>query len=151
MTEPPGPLALAGTPTWAELLSRRSFAELDARSRALALLDEGTARELCDPFDQIESPWLEAQGIVPQSDDGLVVARSTVGGAAVTVISIDQNFAGGATGEVSGPRWQPPSTLPRPAERGRAYRPSCSSKPAVCAFRRPTSASRQSPRSALRC
>ncbi|MFK9493175.1 biotin-independent malonate decarboxylase subunit beta, partial [Escherichia coli] len=46
----------------------RSFIELRARERAHALLDDGSYRELLDPFDGIMSPWLGAQGIVPQSD-----------------------------------------------------------------------------------
>lgn len=42
----------------------RSFIELRARERAHALLDDGSYRELLDPFDGIMSPWLGAQGIV---------------------------------------------------------------------------------------
>ena len=58
----------------------RSFIELRARERAHALLDDGSYRELLDPFDGIMSPWLGAQGIVPQSDDGMVVAKGTING-----------------------------------------------------------------------
>ena len=47
----------------------RSFIELKARQRAHALLDEGSYRELLDPFEGVMSPWLGAQGIVPQADD----------------------------------------------------------------------------------
>jgi len=54
------------------LLQRRSFSELPARQRARELLDAGSFRELLDPFTRLESPWLAAQGIVPQSDDGSV-------------------------------------------------------------------------------
>lgn len=43
----------------------RSFIELKARQRAHALLDDGSYRELLDPFEGITSPWLAAQGIVP--------------------------------------------------------------------------------------
>lgn len=42
----------------------RSFIELRARERARTLLDDGSYRELLDPFDGIMSPWLGAQGIV---------------------------------------------------------------------------------------
>lgn len=42
----------------------RSFIELKARQRAHALLDEGSYRELLDPFEGVMSPWLGAQGIV---------------------------------------------------------------------------------------
>lgn len=41
----------------------RSFIELRARERAHALLDDGSYRELLDPFDGIMSPWLGAQAL----------------------------------------------------------------------------------------
>ncbi|MEV0390519.1 biotin-independent malonate decarboxylase subunit beta [Nonomuraea sp. NPDC050643] len=87
---------------WESLLDRTSFIELDARERAKALLDEGTARELCGPFDRIESPWLEPQGVVPQSDDGVVVVKGSLDGQRAVVIGIEQAFQGGGIGEVSG-------------------------------------------------
>jgi malonate decarboxylase beta subunit len=87
---------------WQRILNRRSYLEFDARARAKALLDPGSMRELCGPFDRLESPWLEPQGIVPQSDDGVIIARGTVNGHAVVVASIEQGFQGGGTGEVSG-------------------------------------------------
>jgi malonate decarboxylase beta subunit len=87
---------------WRQLLARRSFLEHDARARADALLDPGSAKMLCGPFDHLESPWLEPQGIVPQSDDGVVVALGAIDGHPAVVISIEQRFQGGATGEVSG-------------------------------------------------
>ncbi len=92
---------LAGL-TWPQLLSRQSFIELDALGRATALLDPGTARVLAGPFERLESPWLEPQGITPQSDDGTVIVRGTVDGHAVVVAAIEQGFQGGGTGEVSG-------------------------------------------------
>ncbi|GAA3158319.1 MULTISPECIES: biotin-independent malonate decarboxylase subunit beta [Nonomuraea] len=87
---------------WESLLDRTSFIELNARERAEALLDEGTARELCGPFDRIESPWLEPQGVVPQSDDGVVVVKGGLDGRHAVVIGIEQAFQGGGIGEVSG-------------------------------------------------
>lgn len=66
----------------------RSFIELRARERAHALLDDGSYRELLDPFDGIMSPWLGARGIVPQSDDGMVVAKGTINGQPAVVIAI---------------------------------------------------------------
>ncbi|MET8138774.1 biotin-independent malonate decarboxylase subunit beta [Sphaerisporangium sp. NPDC005288] len=83
-------------------LARDSFIELHARARATALLDDGTARELCGPFDRIESPWLAAQEVVPQSDDGVVVVKGELGRRPVVVIAIEQAFQGGGIGEVSG-------------------------------------------------
>lgn len=90
------------TTDWESLLDRTSFIELDARERAAALLDEGTARELCGPFDRIESPWLEPQGVVPQSDDGVVVVKGGLDGRPAVVVAIEQAFQGGGIGEVSG-------------------------------------------------
>ncbi|MEV4571430.1 biotin-independent malonate decarboxylase subunit beta [Nonomuraea sp. NPDC049419] len=87
---------------WESLLDRTSFIELNARERAEALLDEGTARELCGPFDRIESPWLEPQGVVPQSDDGVVVVKGGLDGRHAVVVGIEQAFQGGGIGEVSG-------------------------------------------------
>ena len=79
-----------------------SFIELNARQRARLLLDKGTFRELLDPFEGIVSPWLAAQGIVPQADDGMVVAKGTIGGEPAVVIAIEGAFQGGSMGEVSG-------------------------------------------------
>jgi malonate decarboxylase beta subunit len=92
---------LAGQ-TWQELLARRSFIELDALGRATALLDPGSLRVLAGPFDRLESPWLEPQGITPQADDGTVIAKGTSDGHPVVVAAIEQGFLGGGTGEVSG-------------------------------------------------
>ncbi|GAA0412864.1 hypothetical protein GCM10009530_76750 [Microbispora corallina] len=89
-------------PDWEALLGRTSFIELDARARAGALLDDGTARELCGPFDHLDSPWLEPQGVVPQSDDGVVVVRGRLDGRPAVAIAIEQAFQGGGIGEVSG-------------------------------------------------
>ncbi|EKF2115974.1 biotin-independent malonate decarboxylase subunit beta [Salmonella enterica] len=80
----------------------RSFIELKARQRAQALLDEGSYRELLDPFEGVMSPWLGAQGIVPQADDGMVVAKGTINGKLAVVVAIEGAFQGGSMGEVSG-------------------------------------------------
>ena len=80
----------------------RSFIELKARQRAHVLLDEGSYRELLDPFEGIVSPWLGAQGIVPQADDGMVVAKGTINGKPAVVVAIEGAFQGGSMGEVSG-------------------------------------------------
>jgi len=86
----------------ATLLSRESFVELGARARARALLDAGTFRELAGPFDGLTSPWLERQGVVPQGDDGVIVARGTIGGHPAVVLAIEGAFQGGSLGEVGG-------------------------------------------------
>ena len=64
----------------ARLLNKHSFVELGARQRARALLDAGSFRELLDPFQRVMSPWLARQGVVPQADDGVVIAKGTLAG-----------------------------------------------------------------------
>jgi malonate decarboxylase beta subunit len=83
-------------------VKRQSFIELNARERAQCLMDSDSWRELVGPFDRIESPWLPAQGIAPQSDDGCVVLKGTVAGEAVVVIALEGGFQAGSMGEVSG-------------------------------------------------
>lgn len=85
-----------------ELLTKKSFIELNARERAKALLDDTSFRELLDPFARIMSPWLPKQNIVPQADDGVVIARGTLQQKPVVIISIEGLFQGGSLGEVGG-------------------------------------------------
>ena len=86
----------------ADFINRQSFIELDARERATALFDAGTGRELVGPFDRVESPWLELQGVTPQEDDGCVVMKGKIAGQAAVVIALEGAFQGGSLGEVSG-------------------------------------------------
>jgi malonate decarboxylase beta subunit len=86
----------------ARLLKQHSFVELGARQRARALLDEGSFRELIDPFARMTSPWLPKQGVVPQADDGVMIAKGSMGGKPVVVCAIEGNFQGGSMGEVGG-------------------------------------------------
>ena len=82
--------------------NKESFIELGARQRAKAILDSGSFREILGPFDGVESPWLEPQGIVPQSEDGMVIAKGTIQGKNAVVVAIEGSFQGGSMGEVSG-------------------------------------------------
>lgn len=86
----------------ARLLKQHSFVELGARQRARALLDEGSFRELIDPFERLVSPWLAKQGVVPQSDDGVVIAKGSIAGKPLIVCAIEGGFQGGSMGEVGG-------------------------------------------------
>lgn len=86
----------------ARLLQSRSFVELGARQRARALLDDGSFRELIDPFDRVTSPWLPKQGIVTQADDGVVVAKGSIDGQPAVIAAIEGAFQGGSMGEVGG-------------------------------------------------
>ena len=82
-------------------LSRQSVIEMRARERARTLLDPGTFRELLGPFDRMESPWLPLQGIVPESDDGVIIARGQFAGRPAVIMAIEGAFQGGGMGEVS--------------------------------------------------
>jgi malonate decarboxylase beta subunit len=86
----------------AELLKRDSFIERNARSRARALLDQGTMRELAGPFERLHSPWLALQHLVTQADDGVVVAKGKLAGHPTVVLAIEGGFQGGSMGEVGG-------------------------------------------------
>ena len=86
----------------AALLKKHSFVELGARQRAKALLDAGTFRELLDPFQRVMSPWLERQGVVPQADDGVIIAKGRLDGLPVVIAAIEGAFQGGSLGEVGG-------------------------------------------------
>jgi malonate decarboxylase beta subunit len=86
----------------ARLLNHRSFTELGARERTRALLDPGSFRELLDPFERLISPWLPAQGIVAQADDGVVIAKGTLDGQPAVIAAIEGAFQGGSMGEVGG-------------------------------------------------
>lgn len=84
------------------LLTRDSFVERDARGRVRALMDRGEFRELIDPFERVTSPWLARQGVVTQSDDGVVVAKGTIDGQPAVILAIEGAFQGGSLGEVGG-------------------------------------------------
>ncbi|WP_316848859.1 biotin-independent malonate decarboxylase subunit beta [Pedobacter agri] len=83
-------------------MTQNSFIELKGRERAIALLDNNSFREVLNPFDRMESPHLAPQGIVPESDDGMVIAKGTFNGTAAVVLSIEGAFQGGGVGEVCG-------------------------------------------------
>jgi malonate decarboxylase beta subunit len=105
-------------------LNRRSFIELSARERAAAILDAGTFRELLGPFDRLKSPWLPLQGVVAQADDGVVIARGLIDGAAAVVAAIEGAYQGGSIGEVSGSKIAGALELAlHDCERGCAVRP----------------------------
>jgi len=85
-----------------KLLQRDSFIERGARSRAHALLDPGSFRELAGPFERLYSPWLAMQKLVTQADDGVVVAKGRLDGQPTVVLAIEGAFQGGSMGEIGG-------------------------------------------------
>jgi malonate decarboxylase beta subunit len=107
-----------------QFIARHSFIEMTARERAQSLLDQGSFRELLGPFDRLESPWLAMQDVVCQADDGVIVARGTLGGEPAVIAAIEPAFQGGSIGEVSGAKIAGAMELAlREFERGRSIRP----------------------------
>ena len=108
----------------AAVRTKARFTELSARERAAALLDPGTFRELIGPFERLESPHLEPQGVVPACDDGAVAARGYLDGERTVVLAVEGLFQGGGIGEVSGAKIAGALELAlRDAERGSPIRP----------------------------
>ena len=108
----------------ASVRTKERFTELSARERAAALLDPGTFRELIGPFERLESPHLEPQGVVPACDDGAVVSRGYLDGERTVVLAVEGLFQGGGIGEVSGAKIAGALELAlRDAERGSPIRP----------------------------
>lgn len=106
-----------------QLLQRASFIELNARERAHALLDAGSARELLDPFDRVKSPWLEMQGVAAQADDGVVLLKGAIAGQPAVVAAIEGAYQGGSMGEVGGAKIA--MALELAAEDNRRGTPTC--------------------------
>lgn len=106
-----------------QLLQRTSFIELNARERAHALLDQGSARELLDPFERVKSPWLEMQGVTAQADDGVVLLKGLIAGQSAIVAAIEGAYQGGSMGEVGGAKIA--TALELAAEDNRQGIPTC--------------------------
>lgn len=83
-------------------MMKNSFVELNGRQRAFSLLDENTGREIVGREFDFISPHLEPQNIVPESDDGVIIAKGKLDGKAAVIIPIEGSFQGGGIGEVSG-------------------------------------------------
>ncbi|MBB6450778.1 malonate decarboxylase beta subunit [Geomicrobium halophilum] len=85
-----------------DIRTKISFVESNARDRVKQILDSESFYEMLGPFERISSPHLEKQGIVPQNDDGVIVAKGKIENEPAVVISIESAFQGGGIGEVSG-------------------------------------------------
>jgi malonate decarboxylase beta subunit len=83
-------------------MRNESFGEKTARERAQLLFEPGTFTELLGPFARVESPHLLIQNIVPQSDDGVVIALGKIRRRKALIISLEGGFQGGSVGEVNG-------------------------------------------------
>jgi len=84
--------------TW---LKNASFTELTPRERLDALLG-GSLRELLGPFARVSSPWLALQGLMAQTDDGVIVGTGVFAERPMVVAAIEPAFEGGSIGEVGG-------------------------------------------------
>ena len=71
---------------------------------------------LAGPFDRLESPWLEPQGITPQADDGTVIAPRHLGGHPVVIAASSRASRAAAPARSPAPRspkrccWPPPTS-----------------------------------------
>ena len=91
---------------------------LAPRERIAAIADPGSVQPVDASFDAPRpSPHLARWGIAAQDDDGVVIARAAIGGAAVLVAAQDERFLRGSAGANHG------DALRRLFVRGRAERP----------------------------
>lgn len=79
-----------------------SYLEATARERMAALLDAHSFTEFLPPADRIVSPHLGQLDAPVSFDDGVVVGRGRLGGAAIFAAAQEGGFMGGAVGEVHG-------------------------------------------------
>lgn len=83
-------------------MNKLRFLEASARTRAIALVDEGTFTELVGPTAKRISPHLPALGEAVEFDDGIVTGIGLLGCHPAVVISQEGRFIGGSVGEVGG-------------------------------------------------
>jgi len=105
----------AGSPTLPAALPLRT---LSPRERITAIADPDSVRSVDASFDAPRpSPHLDRWGIAAQDDDGVVIARAAIGGAAVLMAAQDERFLRGSAGANHG------DALRRLFVRARAERP----------------------------
>jgi malonate decarboxylase beta subunit len=80
----------------------RSYREANARQRVAALFDAGSVHEFLPPAARVTSPHLGLFDAPQAFDDGVMVARATLGGQSVLLAAQEGGFMGGAVGEVHG-------------------------------------------------
>ena len=79
-----------------------SFAELTARERIAALLDDATFTEILGPAQRVMSPHLAQLNVPCAFDDGVVIGSGTLNQSAVLIAAQEGAFMGGGVGEVHG-------------------------------------------------
>src|SRR6202166_3857823 len=92
------------TPDMLDVASGRSVGwyEASARQRVRLLLDAGSFEEFIGPEQREISPHLKVFDLPTQFDDGIIVGRGRIAGAAVFLAAQARRFMGGAFGEVHG-------------------------------------------------
>ena len=83
-------------------MSGMSFAEMSARERLAAVVDDGSFHEWLQPSERVMSPHLAQLGVPAAFDDGVAIGRATLGGRAIFVAAQEGGFMGGGVGEVHG-------------------------------------------------
>ena len=83
-------------------MSGMSFAEMSARERLAALVDDGSFHEWLPPSERVMSPHLAQLGVPAAFDDGVAIGRASLGGRAIFVAAQEGEFMGGGVGEVHG-------------------------------------------------
>lgn len=79
-----------------------SYAECTARERLAHLLDAGSFQEWLPPQDRLTSPHLQALGVPPAFDDGVVIGHARLDGRHVFAAAQEGAYLGGGVGEVHG-------------------------------------------------
>jgi len=79
-----------------------SWFQATARQRVAGLLDPNSFTEFLGPSERVQSPHLHLFDLPSAFDDGVVIGRGKLVGAAVLVAAQEGQFMGGTFGEVSG-------------------------------------------------
>jgi malonate decarboxylase beta subunit len=79
-----------------------SWFQATARQRVAGLLDPNSFIEFLGPSERVQSPHLHLFDLPSAFDDGVVIGRGKLAGAAVLVAAQEGQFMGGTFGEVSG-------------------------------------------------
>jgi len=83
-------------------MNSASFAEMSARQRLAAIVDDRSFHEWLPPSDRVTSPHLAQLGVPAAFDDGVAIGRATLSGRAIFVAAQEGEFMGGGVGEVHG-------------------------------------------------
>ena len=83
-------------------MNSASFAEMSARQRLAAIVDDRSFHEWLPPSERVTSPHLAQLGVPAAFDDGVAIGRATLSGRAIFIAAQEGEFMGGGVGEVHG-------------------------------------------------